>query len=106
MSQRGRIPLIYAHSLTQLSLQANILLDSLRRARITDFGLSIAMSQVPLASTHDPYDTARWTAPELHDNDPNDASIGMYTEASDIYAMAITFWEVKHIGSHVGTHCL
>jgi serine/threonine protein kinase len=40
--------------------------------------------------------SARWMAPELH-ADEDESFVGRHSKASDVYALAITCWEVAYL---------
>merc|ERR1712154_86700 len=64
---------------------ANILLDKHFEPRITDFGLSRMKDQSTLTAGTG---TFQWMAPEVIQGKK-------YDERSDIYSLAIIFWEIK-----------
>ena len=67
--------------------QSNILIDSIDRARITDFGLATITRDLYSVSDDRGY-TARWTAPEiLNEQRP-------YSKEADIFAFAMVMIEV------------
>jgi ankyrin repeat protein/predicted Ser/Thr protein kinase len=69
----------------------NVLLDENYRAKLTDFGLSKIKKEAKTTSTtHDTKaaGTLAWMAPELFKRQAK------YTRKSDIYSMAIVFWEL------------
>lgn len=72
--------------------QANILVDNLKRACITDFGLSSIRADKTLPWTNTTTTMAgcsyRWAAPELLDD-------SAATKASDIWAFGSVCYEVK-----------
>jgi serine/threonine protein kinase len=76
--------------------QANILIDNQLRARISDFGLATVMYSTAghTTTTLGTGGTVRWMAPELFEGDPKDSTAGQPTFASDVYALAMTCWEV------------
>jgi serine/threonine protein kinase len=67
------------------------------RARLTDFGLAMMLHATRTATLYRGAGSLRWMAPELLN--PEDHNIiqdeaGRPTKSSDIYALAITVWEV------------
>merc|ERR1712154_205197 len=64
---------------------ANILLDRHYEPRITDFGLSRMKDQSTLTAGTG---TFQWMSPEIIQGKK-------YDEKSDIYSLAIIFWEIK-----------
>ncbi len=68
----------------------NVLLDKNMNAKLTDFGLSKVKKETSSTSTmhHKVVGTALWMAPELMARAP------AYSVQSDIFALAITFWEL------------
>lgn len=64
-------------------------------ACLTDFGLATALHRAqPLDAAKVTGGTLRWMSPELLVNNEVSEDFGMPTEASDIYALAMVFWEV------------
>jgi serine/threonine protein kinase len=79
------------------ALQANVLVDADFNPRLADFGLTTILYNSPTAATTmvgSAGGTVRWMAPELHDEDDGHGSTRPSVR-SDIYALAITFWEVR-----------
>jgi serine/threonine protein kinase len=70
-----------------IHLQNNVLVDSDRRARLADFGISSTSSATRTSATSD-RGTVQYKAPELNKwgNTP--------TEESDVFALAHLLWEV------------
>jgi serine/threonine protein kinase len=73
-----------------------VLVDRNHRSRLADFGLATVLydsttTPTPLAGGH--CGTVRWMAPELCDEDDGRGS-SRPSVLSDIYALAITIWEV------------
>jgi serine/threonine protein kinase len=72
--------------------------DGANRARLTDFGLAVVIhATMTSISTGG---SLRWTAPELLDperymTDIEEKNRGRATKQSDMYALAITTWEVR-----------
>jgi predicted Ser/Thr protein kinase len=65
----------------------NVLLDEHNRAKLTDFGLSRVKNESS-TSTKSSVGTLFWMSPELFKRG------GRYTQASDIYSLGITLWEI------------
>lgn len=83
--------------LTDSAQKANILVDAFGVARITDFGLTTILSETDTIRTSDSdtfHGTMRWMAPELLEMEEGGPSVKP-TKASDIYALAMVFWEVR-----------
>jgi serine/threonine protein kinase len=76
-------------------MKANILVNDLERAVITDFGMSFIRTDKTLAdvviSREIHGSTTRWCAPELFDDDAR-ASM-----ASDIWALGCVLYQVRYI---------
>ena len=91
---RGVCTLGFANNLADIT-QANVLVDHLGRAHITDFSLAAANQNQCLtcsvAKTHDP--TMRWIAPEVLDE------TGSLTKKADVFSFAMVMIEVSH-GPH------
>jgi serine/threonine protein kinase len=79
-------------------LKENVLIDSQCRARLTDFGLATILHATATTATAG-RGTVRYMAPELLDWEASN-STGRATQASDMYALAITIWRVSHF-SHM-----
>jgi serine/threonine protein kinase len=79
-------------------LQVNILVDEHRVARLTDFGVATVLYNSSTAATtmtgSGVGGTVRWMAPELHEVRPEDGQCARPSVGSDVYALAITLWEV------------
>ena len=69
----------------------NVLLDGNLRAKLADFGLSKVKSEIATTSSAaaSTAGTLLWMAPELFDRG------GKCSYASDIYALAVTLWELS-----------
>jgi serine/threonine protein kinase len=61
--------------------------DSLGRARLTDFGLAITLNATIASATVHGVGTYPYMAPELHED-------GRPTKASDVYALGMAAWHV------------
>jgi serine/threonine protein kinase len=76
--------------------QTSVLIDSSSRARISGFYLSRVLDSSEAISDTIRGGTTRWMAPELLDPEkygiPEDQNT--ITKESDVYALAITIWEV------------
>ena len=72
--------------------KANILINDHREACLADFGLAIAL-QGSATVTTTLKGTLRWMAPELLKSSDPDG--GVPTCASDVYALAMVFYEVR-----------
>ncbi len=74
----------------------NVLLDDSKSVKLSDFGLAKKASSVNMATTRNPglqyaggmAGTFAWMAPELFNLQP------VFTKESDIYAFAMTLWEI------------
>lgn len=76
------------------SKKANILINDRDEACLADFGLSeVLHGSASLTATSSSRGTLRWMAPELLNNSELDN--GTPTFASDVYALAMVFYEVK-----------
>jgi serine/threonine protein kinase len=78
-------------------LKANVLVDRNHRSRLADFGLTKVLYNTTTAATTlagSTSGTVRWMAPELLQMD-NGSGCSQVTVRSDIYALAITIWEVR-----------
>lgn len=79
--------------------QVNVLVDSTRRARLTDFGLSnILHGTMSETATAQGRGTIRWMAPELLGADNTsgaDSGADRPTKASDVYAVGMVLYEVE-----------
>jgi serine/threonine protein kinase len=64
----------------------NILVDGQMRAKVSDFGLS-KIKLTTASMTKGAGGTPHWMAPELFDEAAN-------SEASDVYATGVVFWEI------------
>jgi serine/threonine protein kinase len=81
--------------------QSNVLVDSEGRARLTDFGLATALHATRTSTTTGGAGSLRWMAPELLDPEKYDIpepDANRPTKESDVYALAITIWEVSGVG--------
>ena len=67
--------------------QLNILMDSIDRARITDFGIATITQDLYHGSDNLGY-TPRWTAPEILNGE------GTYSKEADVFAFAMVMIEV------------
>jgi serine/threonine protein kinase len=81
-------------------VQANVLIDETSCARITDFGLAVFLNSTTTATTSSFGGSTLWMAPELlyperYMEELGSASNGQPTKQSDMYALAITIWEVR-----------
>jgi serine/threonine protein kinase len=75
------------------------LIDENGHARLTDFGLTIMLHATKTATEARGAGSLRWMAPELLDPDGYgilEAEAGIPTKHSDIYALAMTIWEVTY----------
>ena len=82
----------------------NILVDDKHNALVADFGLSQAIDGIRSQSGHSTRDngtrgTLRWMAPECLDGEPA-------TQASDVYSLGITIWEVSGSVLHFRGTCV
>jgi serine/threonine protein kinase len=80
--------------------QANILVDVHCTPRLVDFGLTTILYNSPTAATSltgGVSGTLQWMAPELLDSayTDDDPLKGRLSPASDVYALAITIWQVR-----------
>jgi serine/threonine protein kinase len=86
-------------------IKANVLVDrDSHRARLTNFGLAKVLYITATAATTlagGASGTVRWMAPEFWELDDG-RGLNQVTVRSDIYALAITIWEVRPRG--VSTH--
>ncbi|KAF9978767.1 hypothetical protein BGZ73_000414 [Actinomortierella ambigua] len=85
--------LVYIHGENVLHRDlksANVLLDSAKKAKICDFGLSVVKSTTGGSSSgmRSAVGTTRWMAPELFTLQPK------YTTKSDMYALGCIMWEM------------
>jgi serine/threonine protein kinase len=74
-----------------------VLVDSDRRVRLADFGLATVLYNSPTAATTmkgSNGGTVRWMAPELYKEDDGHGT-SWPSARSDVYALAITIWEVR-----------
>lgn len=85
-----------------VDLQANILINSKRRACLADFGLAAIIedaSSVDGASSHKAGGTIRWMAPEILDPDKygyvKRARRKLPSKSTDIYALGMTILEAR-----------
>ena len=78
-------------------VQANILIDKTRHARLADFGLLTIVRSDPancLSSTsHTHGGTARWISPELIDTHQSGFKNGCPTKSSNCYALGMVIYE-------------
>jgi serine/threonine protein kinase len=94
------VGLVTAHtvSVVLITAQMNVLVDRDRNARLADFGLVSALSNATIATAHftsgGARGTGRWMAPELFKDAESPRS-----DLSDIYALAITVWEVSMVSA-------
>lgn len=72
--------------------KANILINNDHEACLADFGLVMSL-QVSATVTTTLKGTLRWMAPELLKS--SDPEGGVPTRASDVYALAMVFYEVR-----------
>lgn len=76
------------------SSQANILVTADERACLADFGLaSVLHGSASVTGTSSLSGTLRWMSPELIKSSDSDG--GTSTFASDVYALAMVFYEVR-----------
>ena len=70
--------------------QPNVLVDSIGRAKITDFGLATVTQHLdPIRTAADERGhTARWTAPEILNEE------GTYSKEADVFSYAMVMIEV------------
>lgn len=74
-------------------------------ACLTDFGLStILYNTGTLTKTATSRGTLRWMSPELLGHPDQMKDVGKPTEASDIYAVAVVFWEASRYSSPLLHH--
>jgi serine/threonine protein kinase len=87
--------LFTATSISNTWSQANVLVDSQGRVRLTDFGLAITLNATVASATVGSIGTPYYMAPELWDD-------GVPAKASDVYALGMTVWQVgvPHVISH------
>jgi serine/threonine protein kinase len=79
-----------------------VLIDESGHARLADFGLTMMLNMTRTIGKTQGAGSLRWMAPELLDPDAYEipeTEAGITTKQSDIYALAITIWEVM---SHYG----
>jgi serine/threonine protein kinase len=90
----GRLVTVHTVSVVLITAQMNVLVDRDRNARLADFGLVSTLSNATIATAHftsgGARGTGRWMAPELFKDAESPRS-----DLSDIYALAITVWEVN-----------
>lgn len=73
-------------------------------ACLSDFGLTTVLYNTgTLTATGATRGTLRWMSPELLGNVVDSEDSGRPTEASDIYAVAMVFWEVCQFLSNIHT---
>ena len=73
--------------------KANILINNQHQACLTDFGLATVLHNTgTFTASGTAGGTFRWMSPELL---VSAGDTGMPTAASDIYALAMVFWEVS-----------
>ena len=68
----------------------NVVLDQYKRAKITDFGLSVMKSATQTSLKLDERGTPQYMAPESF------GLVPVFSTKSDIYAFAIVLWEISH----------
>ena len=78
-----------------LVLQANILVDQTRHARLADFGLITILSDPTTSNFHARGGSLRWMSPELFDPEIESCQ----TKHSDCYAFGMVIYEV--LSGHV-----
>ena len=78
-----------------LALQANILVDQTRHARLADFGLTTILSDSTTSNFHARGGSLRWMSPELFDPEIENRQ----TKHSDCYAFGMVIYEV--LSGHV-----
>jgi serine/threonine protein kinase len=74
-----------------------VLIDENGHARLTDFGLTIVLHATKTATEARGGGSLRWMAPELLDPEGygiSEVEAGIPTKQSDVYALAMTIWEV------------
>jgi serine/threonine protein kinase len=83
---------------TLMPSQSNILIDGARRARITDFGVSVITQDLDLIRNASPERDpgTRWIAPEILDNR------GTYSNEADVFSFAGVAIEVRCRYNHSG----
>ena len=81
--------------------QANVLVDSHRRARLVDFGLAVIVDESAAGSaieTSGIRGTIRWMAPELMSSKmfgfTEESKIRLPSRGTDVYALGMTILEV------------
>ena len=80
-------------------MQANVLVDEQCNARLGDFGVSILMQHTGgMTGPTSVQGTLRWMSPELLSCDPLHDNGGNPTVASDMYSLAMVFYEVRSSG--------
>lgn len=76
-------------------------------ACLTDFGLSSVLYNTgTLTNMARSRGTLRWMSPELLGNLDQVQDVGQPTEASDIYAVAMVFWEASHFFAVISSRFL
>ena len=71
-------------------VQSNILVDDTAHARITDFGFATVATDAdsPPSASEDPGHTARWTAPEILNEE------GTFSKEADVFSFSMVMIEV------------
>ena len=83
-------------ALTDTEVQANIMINAEGVASLTDFGLATVLHRAGTLNAKKAIGgTLRWMSPELLVDNEASEDAGKPTQASDIYALAMVFWEVR-----------
>ena len=92
---------------SDMDMQANILINSDRRACLADFGLAAIIEDASSAdgpSGHKTGGTTRWMAPEILDPDrfgyTKRSRKRLPSKSTDIYALGMTILEVRMSSLH------
>lgn len=82
--------------------QSNILINEHRQPCLTDFGISLLLqTAVPSTTGAASTGTPGWMAPEILDPDHLFYESGHPTLKSDIYSLAMVWWEVRCFFDHL-----
>lgn len=78
--------------------QANVLINDSLQACLADFGLAAVMHHTSILTTQGTQiGSVRWMAPEVLNYEGTDEAQGLHTMASDIYSLAMLWWEVCNV---------
>ena len=80
-------------------IQPNVVVESDGTPRIGGLGSAFVQSSSPAAWSEDPPELTRYSAPELVNPDAFGLSKAQITGSSDVYALGVLTYEVKHIGT-------